>query len=340
MVRWGRGRLWFNERVQDPQNDALDEAVTLAARSLAARTAGDLAGALAAAERCLELRRESLGERHAETAAALGLVAAARRRRGELDAALAADRLALEIYEAVLGDSHADTATAAGNLSATHRARREHEAALALGLRALAGLRAACGDDDLQTALAWGNLAAARRARGEHAEAVACGRELVRIRRAVLGDMNLETAAARSTLGALLAAGGDLSGALVEEEAALQAREGDARATIESLVNIATIYRSHGDVERSLAFQRRALELQRTTLGEADPETTRSRVYVAYTLLRAGRRVEAERLIDEGLRHAPRNEELRKLKTQLEAVAMPGFRAPAARGKPRGRGKR
>jgi hypothetical protein len=41
-------------------------------------------------------------------------------------------------------------------------------------------------------------------------------------------------------------------------------------------------------------------------------------VYVAYTLLRANRRVEAERLIDEGLRHAPRHEELRQLKAQLE----------------------
>ena len=152
--------------------------------------------------------------------------------------------------------------------------------------------------------------------------------------------MHLETAAARSTLGALLAAGGDHAGALVEEEAALRAREGDARAAIESLVNLATIHRNLGDVERSLGFQRRALELQRGALGEADPETTRSRVYVAYTLLRANRRVEAERLIDEGLRHAPRSEELRQLKAQLGAVTLPGFRAPSARGKPRGRGKR
>ncbi len=322
------------------QTDSLEEAVVLAAQSLAARTAGDLAGALVAAENCLQRRRAVLGEQHADTAAALGLVAAARRRRGELDAALAADTLALEIYQAVLGDSHPDTMIAVGNLSATHRARREHEAALVLGLRALEGLRAACGEDDLRTALAWGNLAAARRARGEHVEGVACGRELVRIRRAVLGDMNIETAAARSTLGALLAAGGDLAGALVEEEAALQAREGEPRAAIESLVNLATIYRSLEDVERSLGYQRRALELQRGVLGEADPETTRSRVYVAYTLLRASRRVEAERLIDEGLRYAPRNEELRKLKAQLGTVVAPGFRAPPARGKPRGRGKR
>ena len=41
--------------------EALAEAAVLAARSLAARTAGDLAGALEAAERCLELRRAGLG---------------------------------------------------------------------------------------------------------------------------------------------------------------------------------------------------------------------------------------------------------------------------------------
>ena len=57
-------------------------------------------------------------------------------------------------------------------------------------------------------------------------------------------------------------------------------------------------------------------------------------------LLRAGRRPEAERLIDEGLRHDPRSADLRSLKQQLAAAVQPGFRAPPASGRPRGRGKR
>jgi tetratricopeptide (TPR) repeat protein len=338
-----------DEAPDDPANASLAEADALAEESLAARNAGDLDRALDRARRCHALREAALGELHADTAAALGLLAAAWRRRGELDAALVSDQRALEIYEHVLGDSHPDTATAAGNLSATRRMRGELDAALALAERALAGLTAACGADDPRTAVAWGNLAAVRRARGEHAEALACGRELLRIREAALGATHLDTATAHSNLGALLAASGDHAGAEVQETQALAIREasGDARATLESLGNLAAIYRNLGDAARSLEFQQRVLTAQRELLGEAHPATTRSRLYIAYIFLRLGRRLEAQRLIDEGLRHDPRDADLRNLKDQVDRVAQPGFRSPAAtkaplanRSKPRGRGKR
>lgn len=323
----------------------IDEAETAARDSVEARAAGETGRALASAERCLELRRAALGEQHADTAAAYGLIGAAQRRRGALAEALAADTKALEIFKSVLGDGHADTATAAGNLSATLRARGEHEAALELAEAALAGLRGACGADGLRTALAWGNLAAVRRARGESQEAIDCGRELVRIRQAVLGDMHADTADARSTLGALLAAAGDHRGAAREEEAVLAAREagGDLRKKLESLANLATIYRNLGDAGGSLEFQKQALQLQRELLGETDAATTKSRLYVAYTLVRVGRQVEALRVLDEGLRHCPGHEGLAQLKQQIEQVAQPGFRTPAAKarakskGRPRGR---
>jgi len=331
--------------MDEPQTDPVTEATRLASESLAARNAGDLGLAIARAQACLELRTEIHGEQHADTAAALGLVAAARRRRGELDQALAADLRALEIYEHVLGDSHPDSAVAAGNLSATRRARGEHDEALSLAERALAGLRAACEPDDLRIALAWGNLAAVHRARGEHAQAIASGHELLVIRQAVLGEQHLDTAAAHSLLGSLHAAAGDHAAAAVAETSALELREalGEQRAVLESLTNLATIYRNLGDAGRSLEIQQRALAVQRVLLGEGDPATTRSRLYVAYTMLRIGRRREAEQLIAEGLRHDPRSKELRQLKQQLDSVVAPGFRAPspaAGKSKPRGRGKR
>jgi tetratricopeptide (TPR) repeat protein len=326
----------------------MSEADAAAQASVEARAAGDLNKALACASRCLELRQAELGELHADTAAAYGLVGAAQRRKGALAEALAADRRALEIFKSVVGDGHADTATAAGNLSATYRARGEHAQALELAEAALAGLTAACGAGDLRTAVAWGNLAAVRRARGEHQEAIECGRELVRIRAAVLGDMHSETADARSTLGALLAASGDHRGAAREEETVLAAREaaGDPRRTLDALANLATISRNLNDAAGSLEFQKRALQIQRTLLGEADPATSRSRLYVAYTLVRVGRRPEALRVIDEGLRHDPGHADLRQLKQQVEQVALPGFRTPGAaaptgkakpKGRPRGR---
>ena len=339
------------DEMDQPHTDPADEAARLASESLAAREAGDLGRALERAQACLELRTARLGERHVDTAAAFSLVAAARRRRGELDAALAGDLQALAIYEAVLGDSHPDTATAAGNLSATRRVRGEHDEALALAERALAGLRATCEPGDRRVALAWGNLAAVHRARGEHARAIAAGHELLAIRQAVLGDRHLDTAAAHSLLGSLHAAAGDHGQAAQAEQAALELREaaGDPRATLESVMNLATIHRNLGDAARSLELQQRALAAQRTLLGERDPATTRSRLYVAYTMLRIGRRREAEQLIAEGLRHDPRSKELHQLKQQLDSVVAPGFRAAptggapraaAGKNKPRGRGKR
>ncbi len=106
---------------------------------------------------------------------------------------------------------------------------------------------------------------------------------------------------------------------------------------LESLTNLATISRNLGDAEQSLMWQQRALTAQRALLGEADPATTRSRLYVAYTLLRLGRRIEAARVVDEGLRHDPRSAELRQMQQQVGGA--PGFRAPAKQ-RPRGRGKR
>ena len=336
----------MEEAPNEALTDSLTEAVRLASESLAARNAGDLALALERAEACLVVRTTALGEQHAEVAAALGLVAAARRRRGELDAALAADLRALEIYEHVLGDSHPDTAVALGNLSATRRVRGEHDEALALASRALAALQAVCGATDLRTALAWGNLASVHRAREDHAQAIASAGDLLAIRQAILGDRHLDTAAAHSLLGSMHAAGGDHAAAAVEEQAALEIREAanEPRATLESLVNLATIHRNLGDAARSLELQQRALSIQRTLLGESDPATTRSRLYVAYTMLRLGRRREAEQMIAEGLRHEPRSKDLRQLKQQLDSVVAPGFRPAAtpkpARTKPRGRGKR
>lgn len=351
----GAGLVYIREHMDEPHTEPADEAARLASESLAARNAGDLGRALEHAQACLELRTARLGEGHVDTAAAFGLVAAARRRRGELDAALAADLRALAIYEDILGHSHADTATAAGNLSATRRVRGEHDEALALARRALAGLLAglgaACEPGDLRVALAWGNLAAVHRARGEHPQAIAAGRELLAIRQAMLGDRHLDTAAAHSLLGSLHAAAGDHGQAALAEQAALELREaaGDRRAALESLINLATIHRNLGDAARSLELQQRALAAQRTLLGEGDPATTRSRLYVAYTMLRIGRRREAEQLIAEGLRHDPRSKELHQLKQQLDSVVAPGFRAAptgagpraaAGKNKPRGRGKR
>jgi len=335
--------------MDEPHTEPADEAARLASESLVARNAGDFGLALERAQACLELRMARHGERHVDTAAAYGLVAAARRRRGELDAALAADSRALEIYEDVLGDSHAETAAAAGNLSATRRMRGEHDEALALAERALTGLRAACEPGDGRVGLAWGNLAAVHRARGEHGQAIAAGRELLAIRQAVLGDGHLDTAAAHSLLGSLHAAAGDHGQAAQAEQTALGLREaaGDPRAALESLMNLATIHRNLGDAARSLELQQRALTAQRTLLGEGDPATTRSRLYVAYTMLRIGRRREAEQLLAEGLRHDPRSKELRQLQQQLDSVVAPGFRAAPAsqraatgKPKPRGRGRR
>ncbi len=316
----------------DGDGDALAQA------SQAARRSGDLPRARVLAEQCLAHRRAEFGDDHRKTAEALGLVAAAHRRGGDLELALTADRQALAVYETQCGPDHPETAVARGNLSATHRLRGEHDLAQTLAERALANLQASLGEDDPQTATAWGNLAAVHGARGAHDEAVACARKLVELRQKSAATDPLALALAQSTLGALLAAAGDLAGALDAETCALAGREasGDGRAVLESLVNLAAIHRSRNDAGQALQFQQRALAAQRQLLGDTDPATTRSRVIVAYTLLRLGRQPEAIRLVDEGRRHAPGDPDLKNMQQQLKQQPRPGFRAPSGK-KPRRR---
>ena len=136
---------------------------------------------------------------------------------------------------------------------------------------------------------------------------------------------------AHSTLGSLLAAAGDHAAAASCEAAALEIREalGDSHGSLDSLMNLATVYRNLGDAEQALGFQTRALAIQRRLYGEADPATSRSRLDVAYTLLRLGRQVEAARLVEEGLRHDPKHVELRQMQQQVAGAPAPGFRAQA-----------
>ena len=93
--------------------------------------------ALKLQQQALDIRREVQGDKHPDTATALGNLGATYSALGKPQEALKLQQQALDILREVLGDKHPDTAKALGNLGATYADLRDFGRALQLAKDAL-----------------------------------------------------------------------------------------------------------------------------------------------------------------------------------------------------------
>jgi len=236
-------------------------------------------------ERSLAIRKQLLGEEHAQVAESLNDLAVLYYSQGDYAQALPLYQRALEIRERVLGPDHPDTATSLNNLAELYDSMGDYAQALPLLRRALEIRERVLGPDHPDTAQSLHNLAVLYRTTGDYAQALPLSQRALEIRERVLGPDHPDTAASLNNLAYFYKETGDYAQALPLYERALEIRERvlgpDHPATAASLNNLAELYRATGDTAQALPLSQRALEIRERVLGPDHPDTATSLVILA-----------------------------------------------------------
>ncbi len=256
--------------------------------------------------RALAMRRQVLGEIHAEVGESMVNLGFNCFNKGDYDEAERLFRSALSIYHETLGASHPDAIAALGNLAALlHLVKGDLDTAESLYRRALELDRERLGEDHPFVATDMANLATLLHDKGDFASAEPLYRQALKLNREMLGANHPDVASDLSNLASLLQDKGDFDAA---ESLYLQALAIRRKAFGEehkevgiSLKNLALLHRSKSDFGAAEPFFRGALALNRAVLGKNDPKLGFSLSNLAETLVFSGRFSEAEPLIDEAL---------------------------------------
>jgi tetratricopeptide (TPR) repeat protein len=238
--------------------------------------------------RCIEIRRQWLGERHPFTAAGYSNLADLLRLRGDLTGAEAMHRRALATRLAVIGERHPDTATSYNNLATVLHARGDLIGAEAMLRKALAVQLAVLGERHPSTANSYNGLATMLRARGDLTGAEAMLRKALAVQLALRGERHRDTAITCSSLALVLGERGDLAGAEAMHRKALAiylVAVGERHPdTSISYSNLAGVLHNRGDLPEAEAVYRKAWAIQIAVFGERHPATANSYTSLAAVL--------------------------------------------------------
>ena len=244
-------------------------------------------------ERALLLRRDVLGERHAETIISLSNLAGLLAAQGDLQAAR-------PMYERAPASSAARPSASAtpkpskasttwGPCSRPRVISRPH-ARCSNGLLELS--REVQGERHPRTMICLGNLASLLQAEGDLQAARPMFERVLELSRAVLGERHHDTIMALSNLAGLLVAQGELSSAGPMYGRALQLRRetlGERHPdTIHTLNNLAIVRQNQHDFTAARPIFEEALKLRGEVLGERHPDTIISLTYLAASLVAQG----------------------------------------------------
>lgn len=253
------------------------ESRLLVTAGIAMREMGLLDGAVAPAERALELRRAEFGDDHPETLVAMNELGILRQLRGDLEGADALLSDALERSERTRGLRDHETLTVKHNLALVRVGRGDREGAEQMLRETLAGQRELLGDDDLETLRTVATLGSVLMHQGRFDDAEPLVQEAYDGRLRVLGSEEPGTLRALNDLGYLHRARGELAEA---EECYRGALEGMRRVlgsehpdTLAMLQNTGYVLQTRGDLEGAEELLAEALAGKRRLLGDEHPET-------------------------------------------------------------------
>ncbi len=228
-------------------------------------------------QQALDIREQTLGSEHSDTADALNNLAILYDDEGKLDLAVSLLQRAASIYENTLGLDHPDTAITMNNLALLYETQGQVDLAVPLLQRSLAVCERALGLDNPITATTLNNLAFLYDAQGKLDLALPLYQQALAIRERLLGPDHPETANTLSNLSALYEAQGkaDLAVPLYERALAIQERVlgPDHPSTADTLNNLAALYHHQDKLEQAEFFYKRALALCERVLGADHPNT-------------------------------------------------------------------
>lgn len=191
-------------RYAEEKSDGVELAGISSAVGEFLRLCGLFDEALPFIERAVEIRREALGEEHADTATGIYQLAMLQQNRGELDDAELNFRRALAIQEKTIGEANPATARTIDNLASVVRAKGDFDAAEKLYRKALLLIERSSGLKDTYLAVCVNNLAGVLHDKGRYDEAEALYRRALAMWEGGLGAEHPNTAIAMNNLAALL----------------------------------------------------------------------------------------------------------------------------------------
>ncbi len=267
------------------------------------RALGELPKARRLAERCVQLRLQTLGEGSATTLAAREVLALVMKDQGQLDESSALLAEVLERRRHLLGADHPDTLRALTALGSTLRRRRHVEEAEKVLREAIETGRRSAGPDALATLDSEYELGRTLVDMSRTKEAEGLLRGVYEKRRRLLGPTHPETIEAASGLGTML----DIAQRWDEAESLMRETVDACRTflgashprTLNATGKLAIVLIRHerwAEAERILVP---VLEAQRRALRPAHPDTLETMRALAFALDHQGRRAEAEALYRE-----------------------------------------
>ncbi len=247
-----------------------------------------------------ELRRQHLGELHADSANSLGDLGFVAEKRGDYAAAEQHYRRALDIYrslgrehETVVAKVHSSLGWALAEQARWPEAEEQVRTALAIQEKLGSG-----ADDMVAESLT--TLAYLHFKQGKYRDAAELLRRVLAIRERLHGPDSLQAAAAKNNLAVQLREIGELDQALAYYRQALAVQEralGPDHPDLGSFFNnIAHIHQDRDELQQAEHFFRRALAVRRAALGEEHPLTASSLSTLCYCLWLGGQLDEAEEL--------------------------------------------
>ena len=259
-------------------------------------------------ERGLDVRRATLGGRHADVAHSLDHLALLYEKRGEYEEAERLNREALSLRRALYGTEHPDVAESLNRLAGLLMHKGAFEEAEPPYREALAIRQRLLGDDHEEVAISRSDLALLLNRRGQFEEAETLARRALTVhRRTYGGKPHPNVAATLSVLGNILEKRERYDEAEAVYREALstsRALHGDAPhpQIAASLDNLASLFRIQGRYAAAEPLLREAHALDRRLHGDEHPNVASSLHSLALLLEDMGRPAEAAEHFQETLR--------------------------------------
>lgn len=254
----------------------------------------------------LEIRRQTLGEKNMQTAAALGELANVYVNRANFAAAEKAYRDILSIQDEFTGLDDPGAAQTMNSLAGVLRRMEKFDEAGELYRRSLAILQHAYGQEHLDIAQGLNSLGMFHQNLGELAKAEDYFRQSLNMRKKLLGELHPIVAGTTNNLGNVLWSQRKFDEALPIMQEALAMRRklfGNEHPDVaQSVNNIAAFLQDMDRLDEAEPLYREAADINRKLLGENHPEYA-ANVFGLASLLRDKNHLEeAERLYREALR--------------------------------------
>ena len=196
---------------------------------------GDYDKALEFENKALEIKKEVLGEKHADTANSYNNIGVVYEELGDYNEALEYHNKALEIRKEVLGEKHTNTATSYNNIGVVYDNLGDYDKALEYFIKALEIFKEVLGENHRDTANSYNNIGNVYYNLGDYNEALKLYNKALEIRKEVLGEKHADTAM--------------------------------------SYYNIGNVYDNLGDYNKALGFDYKAWEIFEEVLGKSHPYT-------------------------------------------------------------------